>query len=164
MVLPEAAIAHEIVVRKRPVIIKWDYTHVTAADRRSLPLLEHSLIITGYDDVNHEVRIYNPWPPAGQPEARPQDRERWLPYSVYVDPGVLTDPATGRPLGIVAVHKDDIYLMRRIGQAKPQGVPGPVRLASAVDLDRNGQHMQAEHRPRPPVTDDLQLTPRHVTH
>ena len=28
MVLPEAAIAHEIVVRKRPVIIRWNYEKV----------------------------------------------------------------------------------------------------------------------------------------
>jgi len=163
MVLPEAAIAHEIVVRKRPVIIKWDYSNVIAVNRDSLPELEHSLIITGYDDVNHEVRIYNPWPPAGRPETRPQDRERWLPYSVYVDPGVLTDPESGRRLGIKAIHKDDIYLLRRIGQAKPKGVPAPVRLASHVELRWMGPHAKAQQHERPVVTDDLQLTRHHVT-
>lgn len=131
MVLPEAAIAHEIVVRKRPVIIKWDYSEVTGVPPGSLPQGDHALIITGYDDVEHKVRIYDPWPPVGRPEPNPQDRERWLPYAVYVDPGLLLNPATNRSLGIKAVHTDDIYLLRRIGKAKPKDVPGPVRLARA---------------------------------
>lgn len=132
LVLPEAAIAHEIVVRKRPVIIKWDYSGVTGVPQGTLPDIEHSLIITGYDDAEHKVRIYNPWPPVGQPEANPQERERWLPYSVYVDPGTLINPATGRSLGIKAIHRDDMYLMRRIGKPRPGDVPGPVRLASTT--------------------------------
>jgi hypothetical protein len=136
MVLPEEAIAHEIVVRKRPVIIKWNYSEVALTRPEDLPApgvlpapgtlpqMEHSLIITGYDAENHRVRIYDPWPPVGRAEPNPDKREQWQPYEIYVDPKV------GLGLRITAVHKNDIYLLRRVGRAAPRGVPPPVRLAS----------------------------------
>jgi hypothetical protein len=152
MVLPESAIAYEIVVRKRPVIIQWDYSAVVPAPGENLPATKHALIITGYDDENHQVRIFDPWPPTRLGDPDPAKRERWLPYAAYVDP----QSALGRP--IRALHEFDVYKLRRVGHAAPAGEPAPIPLADA------------RHDPTPPErapdapTDDLRLTHGQVTH
>jgi hypothetical protein len=160
MVLPEEAIAHEIVVRKRPVIIKWNYEKVrdTLPDELppgsvlpvagSLPEIEHSLIITGYDAENHRVRIYDPWPPVGRSEPNPDKREQWQPYEVYVDPKV------GLGLRISAVHKSDIYLLRRVGRAAPRDVPAPVRLVSSPPVSLTPVSVAAALQGAQPVIDE----------
>lgn len=122
LVLPEAAIAHEIAAG-RPVILRWDYSGIDPA-RADLPKGEHALIITGYDADHHQVRIFDPWP-AADATAPASSGEQWFAYDVYVDPRV------GMGLPIRAIHAHDIYKMRRIGKAAPQGVPAPVHLASA---------------------------------
>jgi hypothetical protein len=124
MVLPEAAIAHEIVVGRRPVIIRWNYSGI-APPRADLPTGEHALIITGYDAENHKVRIFDPWPPLNPGRTPSSSSEQWHPYEVYVDPQV------GMGLPITAIHKYDMYKMRRINKRAPPGVPAPVPLASA---------------------------------
>jgi hypothetical protein len=152
MVLPESALAHEIVVRKRPVIIEWDYSAVVPEPGENLPAGKHALIITGYDDVNHQVRIFDPWPPTrlGQPD--PAKRERWLPYAAYVDP----QGALGRP--IRALHEFDLYKLRRVGRAEPAGVPAPIPLAGILGDPARPGRANEMHTP------DLRLTQRQVTH
>jgi len=152
MVLPESAIAHEIVVRKRPVIIQWDYSAVVPAPGEILPAIRHALIITGYDDTNHLVRIYDPWPPTRLGDPDPAQRERWLPYAAYVDPGSVL----GRP--IKALHEFDIYKLRRVGRAEPSGVPAPVPLADVL------RESPREDRVAGTPTDDLRMTHGRVTH
>ncbi|HEU4591722.1 MAG TPA: hypothetical protein VFS13_12510 [Steroidobacteraceae bacterium] len=152
MVLPESAIAHEIVVRKRPVIIQWDYSGVVPAPGEVLPTTRHALIITGYDDENHEVRIFDPWPPTRLGDPDPAKRERWLPYAAYVDP----QSVLGRP--IRALHEFDLYMLRRVGRAEPGGVPAPIPLADALREPPRPDAMTYAH------TDDLPLTHGHVTH
>lgn len=122
-VLPEAAIAHEI-AQRRPVIIRWNYAGIVPP-RVDLPQGAHALIITGYDAENHKVRIFDPWPPLNPARPPSSLSEQWHPYEVYVDPQI------GMGLPITAIHKHDIYKMRRINKAAPAGVPAPVPLASA---------------------------------
>jgi hypothetical protein len=124
LVLPEAAIAHEIGQGKRPVIIRWNYSGITPP-RDDLPKTEHALIITGYDPDNHLVRIFDPWPPLNPARPASPPNEKWHPYAVYVDPRV------GLGMPITAIHKHDIYKMRRINKPAPEGVPAPVPLAAA---------------------------------
>jgi hypothetical protein len=145
MVLPEAAIAHEIVQGRRPVIIRWNFS---AVGRDDLPRTEHALIITGYDADNHLVRIFDPWPPldtGGQPSTL---SEQWLPYQVYVDPRV------GMGMPVTAIHKHDIYRMRRIGKPVPAGVPGPVPLASARRISLTPVDFAAALEGAKPVIDE----------
>lgn len=145
MVLPEAAIAHEIVQGRRPVIIRWNFS---AVGREDLPQTEHALIITGYDAENHQVRIFDPWPPVnadGQPSSL---SEQWHPYEVYVDPRV------GMGMPITAIHKHDIYKMRRIGKPVPAGVPAPVPLANARPVSLNPVSFAAALEGAKPVIDE----------
>lgn len=154
MVLPESAIAYEIVKRKRPIIIQWDYSAVTPAPGEAIPTMRHALIITGYDDENHLVRIYDPWPPTRLGDPDPAKRERWLPYAAYVDP----QSVLGRP--IKALHQFDTYKLRRVGHAEPKAVPAPVPLAEVRrQISDPGRAADAA-----PPTDDLPLTHGHVTH
>lgn len=145
MVLPEAAIAHEI-AQRRPVIIRWNYAGIVPP-RVDLPKGEHALIITGYDAENHKVRIFDPWPPLNP--ARPSSlSENWHPYEVYVDPGV------GMGLPITAIHKFDIYKMRRINKPAPTGVPAPVPLANARPISLTPVSFAAALEGAKPVIDE----------
>jgi hypothetical protein len=147
MVLPEAAIAHEIVQRKRPVIIRWNYSGIVPP-RDDLPKGEHALIITGYDAENHKVRIFDPWPQADPGRAPSSLNGRWHPYDVYVDPGV------GMGLPITAIHKHDIYKMRRINKPAPTGVPAPVPLANARRISLTPVSFAAALEGAKPVIDE----------
>jgi hypothetical protein len=146
MVLPEAAIAHEIRQGKRPVIIRWNYGAIDPP-RTDLPQTEHALIITGYDADNHLVRIFDPWPPLNQDGTPSALSEQWHPYEVYVDPRV------GMGLPITAIHEHDIYRMRRIGKAAPTGVPAPVPLASARPISLTPVSFAAALEGAKPVID-----------
>jgi hypothetical protein len=153
MVLPESAIAYEIVKRKRPIIIQWDYSGVAPGAGEVLPTSRHALIITGYDDEQHLVRIYDPWPPTRLGAPDPAKRERWLPYAAYVDP----QSVLGRP--IKALHEFDTYKLRRVGHAEPMSVPAPVPLVDARPPDAPPARVADEQ-----ATDDLRLTHGRVTH
>ncbi len=108
--LTPAHFKKEIVVRKRPVIIQWDY-RATDADDDSIPKVKHYLIVIGYDDSTPEpmLRLWNPWPTAKR-EAKIRaaggtvEREKWIPYSRYLNPD------SGN--GVKARHEADEYKLR----------------------------------------------------
>ena len=88
--------------RKRPIIVKWDYTQVPDP-QGSLPRAEHYLIITGYNSANGLFRVFDPW---SGPDQTLEGNEQWISYSGYLDPQVNL----GAP--IAAVHSFDVFNLR----------------------------------------------------
>lgn len=88
--------------RKRPVIIKWDYSGVSDPGG-ALPRAEHYLIITGYNPANGLFRVFDPW---SGPDHTLQGNEHWISYSGYLDPQINL----GAP--IAAVHSFDVFNLK----------------------------------------------------
>jgi hypothetical protein len=111
-VLTKKLFAFEIVERKRPVIITWDYGQ-SGGD--ATPAGLHLLIITGYNPSNGKVRVFDPWPvdSGSGDDPRRHKRERWIPYNTYRDP--VMD--MGQP--VTAVHDQDLYQLRRFDEEQP---------------------------------------------
>jgi hypothetical protein len=117
-VLTERHFRRDIKVRKRPIIIQWDYSDADGlAD--DTPQARHVLIVTGYNDADpeHMLRVWDPWPTVERADeaTEPVGREKWISYDTYVDPG--------SDHGLKAVHGFDEYKLRRVGQAAPAGYP-----------------------------------------
>jgi hypothetical protein len=103
----------EIVKRKRPVIITWDYGQGNG--NADTPSGLHLLIITGYNPSNGKVRVFDPWPVdnGGADDPHRRNRERWIAYATYLDP--VMD--MGQP--VTAVHEQDLYQLRRFDEGLP---------------------------------------------
>jgi len=99
----------EIGVRKHPVLIRWVYGKERPA--RGKRAGAHELIVTGYNDKTHEIRIWDPWPAANMPDGAPAKRERWIPYSRYVD------PVSDQGVKVSAQHEFDEFALRLMGTA-----------------------------------------------
>lgn len=94
----------EIGVRKRPVLIRWVYGSVNA--RPGTRAGAHELVVTGYNTQTHELRVWDPWPPVGVDDPHPERRERWIPYSRYVD------PVSAAGVKVQAMHDFDEFALR----------------------------------------------------
>jgi hypothetical protein len=103
----------EIVKRRRPVIVTWDYGQGNG--NADTPAGMHLLIITGYNPSNGKVRLFDPWPVdnGGVDDPHRRKRERWIPYALYLDP--VMD--MGQP--VTAVHEQDLYQLRRFDEILP---------------------------------------------
>jgi hypothetical protein len=136
----------EIALRKCPVPIRWRYKgeiSVNGRKRRG----DHALIVTGYNPATNELRVFDPWPAPtpndGIPDLLPEQHEKWIPYSVYLD------PQRDHGLDAVARHEFDEYMLRRFGDttdlATKFGYPPPVKLSprlvrpeNSIDFSRQG--------------------------
>ena len=133
--LTPAHFKKEIVVRKRPVIIQWDYRGTDPRDD-STPKIKHYLIVIGYDDSTAEprLRIWNPWPTASLEQkiraagGAPVVREEWIPYSRYLNPGD----------GVKARHEADEYKLRETMLSMLLG-----RYPSLATIDSRGRVISA---------------------
>jgi hypothetical protein len=111
-VLTKKVFNFEIGVRKRPVIINWDYA--PSANGSGGPQGRHLLIVTGYNPSNGKLRLFDPWPvDNGQGDNPRRKRERWIKYETYLDP--VMD--MGQP--VTAMHKLDLYQLRRFNEEQP---------------------------------------------
>ena len=112
-VLTKELFNFEIGVRKRPVIITWDYGQ--SDGNAGTPSGLHLLIITGYNPSSGKVRVFDPWPVdnGGADDPQRRKRERWITYKTYVDP--VMD--MGQP--VTAVHDRDLYQLRRFDEELP---------------------------------------------
>jgi hypothetical protein len=141
-VLTKAVFKYEIGVRKRPVIITWDYGH--SDPNAGTPSGMHLLIITGYNPSTRKVRVFDPWPVdnGGADDPARRKRERWIPYKSYVDP--VMD--MGQP--VTAIHTLDLYQLRRQGEDIP-AVPKYPKLGTLADetSDHRGGMLVAGGRP-----------------
>jgi hypothetical protein len=122
------AFGRDIGERHTPIIIQWKYP-AEAHPQADNPDARHVLIVTGYDPDGHPpektaangdllvLRVWDPWPTlerAGQ-QAQPPQREKWITYQQYIDPG--------NDDGVTAQHEGDIYKLRRTGTAAPKRYP-----------------------------------------
>ncbi len=94
----------EIGIRKRPVLIRWVYGSVN--HRPGARAGAHELVVTGYNSKTHELRIWDPWPAVGMADPHPERRERWIPYSKYVD------PVSAAGVKVKAMHDFDEFALR----------------------------------------------------
>jgi len=134
----------EIGLRKRPVPIRWRFRGEFVVNGRRR-VGEHALIVTGYNPITDELRIFDPGPAAdpndGIPDLTPEQHERWIPYKTYVD------PQNDHGLDADAVHEFDEYMLQRVGDNRdlaaefaypdPAPIPPPVhRRENSVDFAR----------------------------
>jgi hypothetical protein len=119
--------AVEIGERKRPVAIHWNYLgkKPTNGELRSGG---HVLIVTGYNEQTHELRIWDPWPAPTNPDPITTAHEKWIPFELYLD------PQSDQGMDAVAVHEQDSYKMRRVGEKAPSAS----RYPALMDLSRGG--------------------------
>jgi hypothetical protein len=122
------AFARDIGERQRPVIIQWSYP-ADANGQPDHPDSSHVLIVTGFDPDGHPpertapngdllvLRVWDPWPTVERAaqQAQPPQREKWITYQQYINPG--------NDDGVIAEHAGDIYKLRRTGAAAPTGYP-----------------------------------------
>jgi len=172
-VLTKKVFNFEIGVRKRPVIINWDY----APSADGGPQGRHLLIITGYNPSNGKLRLFDPWPvDNGQGDDPRRKRERWIKYETYLDP--VMD--MGQP--VTAMHALDLYQLRRFDEPQPAELndypklgtlaqesttsqPGllamgrsrPIRAESFAAGDVSGSTNAESHPPVAKAKRDLQL-------
>jgi hypothetical protein len=106
--LPMQAFKADIKAQHHPIVIRWTYDVPAAQGGSTNRTGEHALIITGYNDTDHEVRVFDPLPVNSTVL---DEHERWIPYDVYVNP--LNDE------GAAALHESDQYRMRRAGSVPP---------------------------------------------
>jgi len=132
----------EIALRGCPVPIRWRFLQEAAANGPALAA-EHALIVTGYNPLTNELRIFDP-APANDPDdnvadLRPEEHERWIPYNVYLN------PQNDNGLDVIAVHEFDEYMLQRVGDptvltskfrypALVRVSPGPARRENSVDF------------------------------
>jgi hypothetical protein len=119
----------EIKERRRPILIRWVYgsSKQPPGKRKGA----HELIVTGYNDVTHEIRIWDPWPAANMPDSAPARRERWIPYERYVD------PISDQGVKVRAQHQYDEFALRLMGEDSDR-YPGLVKVpakAGRIDGD-----------------------------
>jgi hypothetical protein len=106
--LSKAHFLKEIRFRKRPILIRWVYgSKKQAPGKRSGA---HEMIVTGYNDQTHEIRIWDPWPAANMRDTAPAKRERWIPYSRYVN------PVSDQGVKVSAQHQFDEFALRLKGE------------------------------------------------
>lgn len=94
-VLKKQAIIDEIRIRKRPVIVKWDFTQAAPSPTR--PKAPHFLMITGFNpDNGGEFLVFDPW----------TGNEDWISYDGYLFPSI----DLGQP--VFAMHKFEVFNLR----------------------------------------------------
>ena len=104
----------DIGVRKAPIIIRWFYTSSDDCDNEEEgpPRFGmHALIVTGYDDVTKEIRVWDPWPEHNQAEPSGHVRHKWLSMKRYEHP--VND--NGSP--VRSSHGFDVFAIRLRGQS-----------------------------------------------
>ena len=109
------------IIGGRPVIVKWDYSDVDRGEE-DLPFGQHYLIITGFNDVTKEFRVFDPWPvsdaESNEPDPNEPDPHAYdVTYEGYIDPQVSLGQR------IFAVHKSDRYDLRRFASGELSGAP-----------------------------------------
>lgn len=116
-VLRKERLVHEITVRKRPVILKWDYSSVPVevAEDHDLPQSEHFVIVTGYDRELDRFRVFDPW--SGE-DSTAGGNEYWIDYSAYLVPKVYLGQE------VFAIHDGDVYNLRRGSNKQLVAQPG----------------------------------------
>lgn len=138
--LTETALINEIASRRRPVIIKWDFSAVVGSPPGQ-PSGEHYLIITGYNPTTKLFRVYDPWSGV---DSKSGGNTSWIQYQDYLSPDVLL----GEP--VKAMHQFDVFnLQPGSGQSPPPDPaamqafdpPQPINLTSVTfdDLFENTQ-------------------------
>jgi hypothetical protein len=120
--LTEAALINEIATRRRPVIIKWDFSSAGASNAGQ-PSGEHYLIITGYKPTSGLFRVYDPWSGV---DSTSGGNTSWIRYQDYLSPDVLL----GEPVS--AIHESDVFnLNLGSGQSLP---PAPTAMQAVSPL------------------------------
>ena len=101
-VLTKERLIKEITVRKRPVILKWDYSALSdrVIKKKHLPSGHHYLIITGYDPDEDKFRVFDPW--KGRTSGS-GGHEHWVSYAGYLVPKVNLG------LKVFAKHNFDVF-------------------------------------------------------
>jgi len=105
-VITKARLIEEIHDLKKPVILKWDLSHVgdEAAAAAALPQSQHYVIITGFDPNTDKFRVFDPFRGAGG--SKPGS-VRWIPYDGYLNPGLRVGQ------GIVPMHTFEVFALTR---------------------------------------------------
>jgi hypothetical protein len=157
--LTENRLLLEIKERKAPVIISWYYLDPTilpeaerlrraGSEAAAAAMLSntrgdggHFLIITGFDDSTHEVRVWDPWPEKNATEPEGHLRHKWISYERYQNP--LID--NGAPVN--ADHDADEFALCRCapealapleslgGAVQPRD---PVQISQLIDFNFRG--------------------------
>jgi len=119
--------AIELGERRRPVAIHWNYLGRKPTNG-ALRSGGHVLMVTGFNEQTHELRIWDPWPAPTSPDPVPSAHEKWIPFELYLD------PQSDQGMDAVAVHELDNYKMRRVGEKAPAARTYP----PLMDLSRGG--------------------------
>jgi hypothetical protein len=119
--------AIELGERRRPVAIHWNYLGRKPTNG-ALRSGGHVLMVTGFNEQTHELRIWDPWPAPTSPDPIPSAHEKWIPFELYLD------PQSDQGMDAVAVHELDNYKMRRVGEKAPAARTYP----PLMDLSRGG--------------------------
>jgi len=128
----------ELGVRRRPVPIRWHFKGEITIDGRTRKG-DHALLVTGFNENTHEVRVFDPGPSLDPGEApEPAAHEKWLPFSAYLD------PESDHGLDAFAKHEFDEFRLRRVGRDQdlaaleyPEAQQIPLRIVrreNSVDL------------------------------
>ncbi len=141
----------EIEDRARPVAIRWEYQGKKPANGR-IRTGDHSLIIMGYNSGTGELRVFDPWPAISDPDPVVAPHEKWIPYSLYLNP----ESAEG--MDAVAKHEFDEYKMRRAGESAPTGYPALDPVPPTVAPGENSVTFGREIRDLPESIDKVMRT------
>ena len=125
--------AVELGARKRPVAIRWNYLgeKPTNGELRSGG---HVLMVTGFNEQTHELRVWDPWPAPTNLDPIATAHEKWIPYDLYLD------PQSDQGMDAVALHEFDEYKLRRVGEKIPSASLYP----PLADLSR-GRPIRPNH-------------------
>jgi len=132
----------ELEDRKRPVAIRWSYEGKLETNGR-LRTGDHALLVTGYNPECSQLRIFDPWPAASDPDPEPAPHEKWISYESYLN------PKNDHGQDAVAVHEFDEFRMQRVDDnqqivypAFADIPPRLVRQGNCVPFDRKIPELQ----------------------
>jgi hypothetical protein len=127
----------EIGQRQRPVAIRWNYRGQEPTHGR-IRTGDHALIVTGFNPLTHELRVFDPWPANADPDPLPAPHEKWIPYETYLD------PQNEAGMDAVAVHQHDEFKLRRVGETAPTGYPPLDSIPQRVVRRENSVNFEGE--------------------
>jgi hypothetical protein len=117
----------DFAVRKTPIIIRWFYVVSGDSETESADpnyrFGMHALIVTGYDDVTQDLRVWDPWPEHNQVTPSGHVRHKWISMKRYVH------PVNDNGKRVVAKHGGDEFAIRLGTQpSAPGGYPALIQV------------------------------------
>ena len=147
--LSEGHFRIDIKERRKPIVIRWFYNSPLPqripGTNEILParLGSHYLLVTGYDNVNKAIRVWDPWPhrkpgvsASGERLPRGHKRHKWLTLARYAN------PTNDNGWKVSAQHQFDEFALR------PQGEPLPAYPALVAQTPVKTTALNCDDRPR----------------